>query len=148
MSAMIANRFKMRSDVRTYSLAGHACASAIIVVELAQQLLKVGITFHPPYWGKHPSNGCLPWGCQRSVVWCLGQASKGKVALVVLHENCTAGFSRSNVKACCAANVLFRLNGAALVLTNRHCTHAQYSLVLQNFKGNAPSKTAQQFVVR
>ncbi len=41
MSAMIANRFKMRSDVRTYSLAGHTCTSGIIVVELAQQLLKV-----------------------------------------------------------------------------------------------------------
>ena len=43
---MIANRFKMRSDVRTYSLGGHACTSAIIVVELAQQLLKVGSTFY------------------------------------------------------------------------------------------------------
>jgi 3-ketoacyl-CoA synthase len=42
MSAMIANRFKMRSDVRTYSLGGHACTSGIIAVELAQQLLKVG----------------------------------------------------------------------------------------------------------
>ncbi|CAL8470884.1 g10426 [Coccomyxa elongata] len=86
MSAMIANRFKMRSDVRTYSLAGHTCTSGIIVVELAQQLLK---------------------------------AAKGKVALLVLHDNCTAGFSRSNLKPCCSSNVLFRLNGAALVLSNR-----------------------------
>ncbi|EIE20271.1 thiolase-like protein [Coccomyxa subellipsoidea C-169] len=88
MSAMIANRFGMRTDLRTYSLAGHACTSGVIAVELAQQLLKA-------------------------------RAAKGKVALVVLHESCTAGFSGSNDKACAAANVLFRLNGAALVLSNR-----------------------------
>lgn len=41
------------------------------------------------------------------------------MVLVVLHENITGGFSCSNEKATCTSNVLFRLNGAAIVLTNR-----------------------------
>lgn len=41
MSAMVANRFKMRGDLRNYSLGGQGCSSGIIAVELAQQLLKV-----------------------------------------------------------------------------------------------------------
>lgn len=38
---MIAHRFKMRSDVQSYSLAGQGCAFGIITIELATQLLKV-----------------------------------------------------------------------------------------------------------
>jgi 3-ketoacyl-CoA synthase len=41
MSAMIAHRFKMRSNVKNYSLGGQGCACGIITVELAAQLLKV-----------------------------------------------------------------------------------------------------------
>jgi predicted naringenin-chalcone synthase len=41
MSAMIANHFKMRSNVRNYSLGGQGCACGVITVELAAQLLKV-----------------------------------------------------------------------------------------------------------
>jgi 3-ketoacyl-CoA synthase len=41
MAAMILNKFKMRSDVATYSLAGMGCSSSIISVDLAKQLLQV-----------------------------------------------------------------------------------------------------------
>eukprot|EP00884_Botryococcus_braunii_P009566 jgi/Botrbrau1/18610/Bobra.0367s0050.1 len=40
MAAMILNKFKMRSDVATYSLAGMGCSSSIICVDLAKQLLQ------------------------------------------------------------------------------------------------------------
>lgn len=70
------------------------------------------------------------------------QAAKGKVALLVLHENCTAGFSRSNVKACCAGNVLFRLNGVALVLTNRCCTHHNLSCRTEDREEKQPVTAA------
>ena len=41
MSAMIANHFRMRPDVQSYSLGGMGCASGVLCLELAQQLLKV-----------------------------------------------------------------------------------------------------------
>ena len=47
------------------------------------------------------------------------QAHPGKVCLVVLHESVTRGFSASNNKGAQISNCLFRLNGAALILTNR-----------------------------
>jgi 3-ketoacyl-CoA synthase len=40
LSAMIAHRFQMRSDVRSYSLSAHGCATGVILIELAEQLLK------------------------------------------------------------------------------------------------------------
>ena len=47
------------------------------------------------------------------------QASPGKVALVVLHESTSRGFSYSNNKGTAISNCLFRLNGAAIVLSSR-----------------------------
>jgi FAE1/Type III polyketide synthase-like protein len=41
MAAMILNRFKMRSDVLTYSLSGMGCSSSIICIDLAKHLLQV-----------------------------------------------------------------------------------------------------------
>ncbi len=41
MAAMILNKFKMRSDVLTYSLAGMGCSSSLICVDMAKHLLKV-----------------------------------------------------------------------------------------------------------
>ena len=51
---------------------------------------------------------------------CPMQAHPGKVCLVVLHESVTRGFSASNNKGTQISNCLFRLNGAALILTNRY----------------------------
>jgi hypothetical protein len=47
------------------------------------------------------------------------QAHPGKTALVVLHENTTRGFSRSANKGAQISNCLFRLNGAALIMSSR-----------------------------
>ena len=42
MAAMIVNKFKMRKDVLTYSMAGLGCSSSLVCVDLAKHLLKVG----------------------------------------------------------------------------------------------------------
>ena len=42
MAAMLVNRFKMRREVLTYSLAGMGCSSSIVCVDLARHMLKVG----------------------------------------------------------------------------------------------------------
>lgn len=39
VSAMIANRFRMREDLRSYSLGGQGCSSGVLVMGLAQSLL-------------------------------------------------------------------------------------------------------------
>eukprot|EP00887_Chlorella_sp_A99_P006245 scaffold3.g6245.t1 len=41
LSAMIVNRFKMRSNVTTYNLGGMGCSAGVVAVGLAQQLLQV-----------------------------------------------------------------------------------------------------------
>lgn len=87
VSAMVANRFGMREDLRSYSLGGQGCASGVLVVGLAQSLLAA--------------------------------APRGAVALVVLHESMTLGLSLSSERGCAASNCLFRMNGAAVVLSSR-----------------------------
>lgn len=42
MAAMIVNKFKMRKDCLTYSMAGMGCSSSLVCVDLAKHLLKVG----------------------------------------------------------------------------------------------------------
>jgi len=39
LCAMAANKFKMRSDVRTYNLSGQGCSASLLAVDLATQLL-------------------------------------------------------------------------------------------------------------
>lgn len=41
MAAHLVNKFGMRMDVLTYSLAGMGCASSLICVDMAKHLLKV-----------------------------------------------------------------------------------------------------------
>jgi hypothetical protein len=48
MAAMIVNRFKMRSNVSTYSLGGMGCSSSLICVDLAKNHLRVRPAF--PFW--------------------------------------------------------------------------------------------------
>lgn len=50
MSALVANHFKMREDLQSYSLGGQGCTSGVLAVELARHLLKVllhpGLQYH------------------------------------------------------------------------------------------------------
>lgn len=41
MAAMIVNKFKMRKDVLTYSMAGMGCSSSLVCVDMAKHMLKV-----------------------------------------------------------------------------------------------------------
>lgn len=41
LSAMIINKFKMRSDILSYNLAGMGCSAGVIAVDLARELLQV-----------------------------------------------------------------------------------------------------------
>lgn len=41
LSSMIINKFKMRSDIHSYNLAGMGCSAGVIAVDLARELLQV-----------------------------------------------------------------------------------------------------------
>jgi hypothetical protein len=83
----------------------------------------MGLGGRPPT--NHVSDACRPYGSARCICYSnhpenhCEQASGGKTALLVLHDNCTAGISLSHDMSTCAANLLFRLNGAAMVLSSR-----------------------------
>ena len=98
LSAMIVNRFKMRTNVITYNLAGMGCSAGVISIGLAQQLLQV-----------HPNS----------------------TALVVSTENITQNWYFGNDKSMMIPNCLFRVGGAAMVLSNRRWDRirAKYQLL-------------------
>lgn len=43
LSAMIVNHFKMRSDIKSYNLAGMGCSAGMISVGLANEMFKVSV---------------------------------------------------------------------------------------------------------
>lgn len=47
LSSMIVNKFKMRSDIQSYNLAGMGCSASVIAVDLARELLQVGEIMQP-----------------------------------------------------------------------------------------------------
>jgi 3-ketoacyl-CoA synthase len=98
LSAMIVNRFKMRTNIITYNLAGMGCSAGVISIGLAQQLLQV-----------HPNS----------------------TALVVSTENITQNWYFGNEKSMMIPNCLFRVGGAAIVLSNRRWdrNRAKYQLM-------------------
>ncbi len=86
LSAMIVNKFKMRTNIMTYNLAGMGCSAGVISIGLAEQLLQV-----------YPNS----------------------TALVVSTENITQNWYFGNEKSMLIPNCLFRVGGAAIVLSNR-----------------------------
>lgn len=53
LSSMIVNKFKMRSDIQSYNLAGMGCSASVIAVDLAREMLQVSETIdlfeHRPF---------------------------------------------------------------------------------------------------
>lgn len=98
LSAMIVNKFKMRTNVMTYNLAGMGCSAGVISIGLAEQLLQV-----------YPNS----------------------TALVVSTENITQNWYFGNEKSMLIPNCLFRVGGAAIVLSNRRFDkrRAKYQLM-------------------
>jgi len=86
MSAMIINKYKMRSDVRNYNLSGMGCSAGVISIDLAKDLLQV---------------------------------HKNCNALVFSTENITQNWYAGADKARLVSNTLFRLGGAAILLSNK-----------------------------
>lgn len=98
LSAMIVNKYKLRSNVRSFNLSGMGCSAGLISIDLARDLLQT-----------HPNSN----------------------ALVVSTEIITPNYYQGNERAMLLPNCLFRMGGAALLLSNkrRERTRAKYRLV-------------------
>ncbi|GFR42579.1 hypothetical protein Agub_g3506 [Astrephomene gubernaculifera] len=98
LAAMVINKFKMRSNILSYNLAGMGCSASPISIDLAKQLLQL-----------HPS----------------------QYALVVSTENITQNWYFGNDRDKLLPNCLFRVGGAAILLSNRRrdAWRAKYELM-------------------
>lgn len=97
LSAMIVNQYKMRSNIKSFNLAGMGCSAGLISIDLARDLLQV---------------------------------HKNAVAVVCSFENITQNWYRGQEKSMLVSNTLFRMGGAAIMLTNRSdlARRSKYSL--------------------
>uniref|UniRef100_A0A7S1XFZ8 3-ketoacyl-CoA synthase n=1 Tax=Compsopogon caeruleus TaxID=31354 RepID=A0A7S1XFZ8_9RHOD len=86
LSAMIVNKYKMRSNILTYNLSGMGCSAGLISVDLAKDLLQV-----------HRNKSCV----------------------IVSTENITQNWYLGLEKSMLVQNALFRVGGAAILLSNR-----------------------------
>ncbi|KAF7124918.1 hypothetical protein RHSIM_Rhsim12G0084300 [Rhododendron simsii] len=106
LSAMVVNKYKMRSNIRTFNLSGMGCSAGVISIDLAHDLLQ----FYPN------SN-----------------------ALVVSTEIITPNYYQGKERSMLLPNCLFRMGGAAIVLSNRRTDRwrAKYRLlhVVRTHKG-------------
>ncbi|XP_020270295.1 3-ketoacyl-CoA synthase 6-like [Asparagus officinalis] len=98
LTAMIVNKYKMRSDIRSYNLGGMGCSAGLISIDLAAAQL---------------------------------HAHKNSTALVVTTEIITEHWYTGNNRSMLLANCLFRMGGAAILLSNKRSDsgRAKYELV-------------------
>ncbi|KAL6529915.1 separase/separin [Orobanche minor] len=98
LSAMVANKYKLRSNIKSYNISGMGCSAGLISIDLARDLLQV-----------HPNS----------------------YALVVSTEIITPNYYRGSERAMLLPNCLFRMGGAAILLSNkrRDSRQAKYKLV-------------------
>ncbi|CAK9150711.1 unnamed protein product [Ilex paraguariensis] len=98
LSAMVVNKYKLRSNIKSYNLSGMGCSAGLISMDLARDLLQV-----------HPNS----------------------YALVVSTEIITPNYYQGKERAMLLPNCLFRMGGAAMLLSNkrRERTRAKYRLV-------------------
>ncbi|RWR85501.1 3-ketoacyl-CoA synthase 6 [Cinnamomum micranthum f. kanehirae] len=98
ISAMIVNKYKMRSNIRSFNLSGMGCSAGVISIDLARDLLQV----HPNSYG-----------------------------LVISTEIISPSYYGGNQRSMLLPNCLFRMGGAAILLSNRRrdSGRAKYKLV-------------------
>ncbi|CAA7060076.1 unnamed protein product [Microthlaspi erraticum] len=98
LSAMIVNKYKLRSNIRTFNLGGMGCSASVIGVDLAKDMLLL---------------------------------HRNTYAVVVSAENTTLNGYFGNNKSMLVPNCLFRVGGAAVMLSNksRDKRRAKYRLV-------------------
>ncbi|GMI70696.1 CUTICULAR 1, ECERIFERUM 6, 3-ketoacyl-CoA synthase 6, POLLEN-PISTIL INCOMPATIBILITY 1 [Hibiscus trionum] len=98
LSAMVINKYKLRSNVKSFNLSGMGCSAGLISIHLARDLLQL-----------HPN-------CN---------------AVVASTEIITPNHYHGKERAMLVPNCLFRMGGAAILLSNRRSErrHAKYRLV-------------------
>ncbi|KAL0332482.1 UNVERIFIED_CONTAM: 3-ketoacyl-CoA synthase 6 [Sesamum calycinum] len=99
LSAMVVNKYKLRSNIKSFNLSGMGCSAGLISIDLARDLLQV---HHNSY------------------------------ALVVSAEILTSpNYYKGSERAMLLPNCLFRMGGAAILLSNkwRDSARAKYKLV-------------------
>ncbi|KAI3949346.1 hypothetical protein MKW98_023283 [Papaver atlanticum] len=98
LSAMIVNKYKLRSNIKSFNLGGMGCSAGVISVDLAKDLLQV---------------------------------QRNTYAIVVSTENITHGAYSGSKKSMMLSNCLFRVGGAAMLLSNKSKDKrlAKYKLV-------------------
>ncbi|XP_011007926.1 PREDICTED: 3-ketoacyl-CoA synthase 6 [Populus euphratica] len=98
LSAMIINKYKLRSNIKSFNLSGMGCSAGLISIDLARDILQV-----------HPNSNVV----------------------VVSTEIITPNYYQGNERAMLLPNCLFRMGGAAILLSNRrsHRWFAKYRLV-------------------
>uniref|UniRef100_A0A1J3JUM8 3-ketoacyl-CoA synthase n=3 Tax=Noccaea caerulescens TaxID=107243 RepID=A0A1J3JUM8_NOCCA len=87
LSAMVVNKYKLRSNIKSFNLGGMGCSAGVIAIDLAKDLLQ--------------------------------QRRSNTLALVVSTENITQNFYTGNNKSMLVSNCLFRVGGAAVLLSNK-----------------------------
>ncbi|OWM67973.1 hypothetical protein CDL15_Pgr017541 [Punica granatum] len=98
LSAMVVNKYKLRSNIKSFNLSGMGCSAGLISISLAQDLLEV-----------HSNSN----------------------AVVVSTEIITPNYYQGKDKDKLLPNCLFRMGGAAILLSNRWSDRwrAKYRLV-------------------
>ncbi|KZV17110.1 3-ketoacyl-CoA synthase 6 [Dorcoceras hygrometricum] len=97
LSAMVVNKYKMRSNIKSYNLSGMGCSAGLISLDLAKDLLQ-----------QHPRSNAVV------------------ISTEILTPNCYMGKERAML----LPNCLFRMGGAAILLSNRRSdsSRAKYRL--------------------
>ncbi|XP_058227322.1 3-ketoacyl-CoA synthase 6 [Rhododendron vialii] len=98
LSAMIVNKYKLRSNIKSFNLSGMGCSAGVVSIDLARDLLQVV-----------PNSN----------------------AVVVSTEIITPNYYQGDERAMLLPNCLFRMGGAAILLSNkrREKGRAKYKLV-------------------
>ena len=98
LSAMVINKYKLRSNIKSFNLSGMGCSASLISIDLARELLQV-----------HP-NSC---------------------AIVVSTEITTPNYYSGNERSMVLINCLFRMGGAAILLSNKKAdrSRSKYQLL-------------------
>lgn len=99
LSAMVINKFQMRSNIMSFNLSGMGCSSGIISVGLANDLLRV---------------------------------HRNSLALVVSSEILSQNWYTGKDRSMLLTNCLFRMGGAAILMSSRDQDRKKSKYELQN----------------
>lgn len=99
LTAMVINKYKMRSNIKSFNLSGMGCSAGLISIDLAKDLLQ-----------QHPNSNAVV------------------ISTEILTPNCYLGKERAML----LPNCLFRMGGAAILLSNRWSVRRRAKYVLSH----------------